>query len=655
MSRRIFPRLSGYLAALGGRHAKEVLGIEERRENVRLVAPLGFFVALLFAAFNILLTPYLLLGMIEASGALALLLPALMLSRGDRTILHAETLVMVCAILILGALVTLGGVGGTGLFWAYTFPFLAFFMKGQRQGWLWVLGFLLVICVLLFGSHGHPLAYPYDPVQIPHYLSSLLFMTLLASCFNLLRSRFQEKLHRAVEHNTATVQRYLEELQHLALHDRVTSLPNRTCLDTILEQEVRQAASTKAGLVCIFMRLQRMPEIANIIGTASTDDMMRQLSHAILLQLKNNGILGRPGREELLLLFRLDNPDIDPQRVLNRIRRHDFSFTINGFPIHVEFTSGVAFYPQHATDAANLVRQSEQAMLCALHDKNDICIYDPALGKQFVQHHYRFGRLREAIQNNQLALHFQPVINLRTGTISSAEALSRWPDPLEGLIPPDQFIPIAESSGLIHHLTRWSLQEAMTQCHRWQDVMPGVGVAINLSSRSLHAPDLLATLMDSLLESGIAPELVKLELTESTLLSAPEKALGVMQEILHLGMQLAIDDYGTGFSSLAYLKHLPAHELKIDQSFIKQLTTEDGNLAIVDSTITLAHKLGLSVVAEGIETAATLQQLRQLGCNFGQGYYFSKPLSADAFRHWGQHYRAAPPQTIADPRPQTQS
>ena len=635
--------LARYLRALSGHGARELLGLEERQENIQLVAPLGFFVALLFSFFNLLLTPFHLLGWIEMACSIGLLLPALMLSRQTRYLQWAEHLIMLCGLLVFGALVTLGGIAGTGLYWAFTFPFLAFFIKGQRKGWGWAIGFLLLISLLLIALRGHPLAYPYDPAQIPHFLSSLLFLTVMASCFNLLRSRFQEKLHNAVQHNTATAQAYLDELQYRAMHDDVTGLPNRIRLDDIMAAEVALAKAQGYSLVCISVRLHRLSETTNIIGAERSDELMRQLSQIIAEELGEHGFLGRPGHEELLIAYRLQTTMVSSDRILGRLRRTDFSFQIGGFPVHVEFTGGVAIYPAHADDAGSLIRKAEQSMLRAKHNNIDICIYEPEQEKQFVQYHYRFGRLRDALNKNELVLYYQPLINLRTGQVCGVEALARWFDPVDGFVSPDQFIPIAESSGLIKHLTRWSLHEAMQACQNWQNTLPGVGVAINLSPRILRDPELPATLMDALLESGISAPLVKLEITESTLLDNPDKAMAIMREIISMGMRLTIDDYGTGFSSLSYLKHLPAHELKIDQSFVRQLTTETGNLAIVNSTIDLAHNLGLLVVAEGIENEEIMQQLWLLGCDIGQGYYFGKPMRVEDFLLWAQRHQFTPP------------
>ena len=628
-----------FLPALLGHGAKEILGDQERRENVLTIAPIGFVVAILFALFNAILAPFPVLGAIEGLCALLLLLPAIRLAKRGQHIPRAENLLMVCGITVFGALVIIGGVGGTGLFWAYTFPFMAFFIKGQRVGWLWNGLFLLLVGTLLLALRGQAFAYPYDPVQIPHYLSSLLFVSVIAACFNLLRSRFQEKLHEGVLANTATAQHYLDQLQFLALHDPVTKLPNRTRIIPILEEEIRQSRARRGGLLVIAMRLSRLPEISNIIGSDATNELMQAISASLQQLVGQHGVLARIARDELLVIYHMRKPDYDLDKTAQQLGSYNLDYEIRGFPVHIDYTAGIAVYPQHGDQAEALLHKAEQSMLQAVQRGDTATMYDPAQDEVFVRYHYRFGRLRDAMAQNQLTQHFQPLINIRSGKLVAAEALARWFDPEEGFVSPLEFIPIAESSGLIKPLTRWTIREAMRKCALWQADHPGVAVSVNLSVRSLFDPELLPMLRQLLQETGLNPSLLRLEVTESLMLDAPEKGLAILHDIVALGVRLAIDDYGTGFSSLGYLKLLPVQELKIDQRFIRNVVDDRGNMAIVESTIDLAHHLGLMVVAEGIEDQETMQQLWLLGCDLGQGYYFSKPMPIDDFLSWCRHYQ----------------
>lgn len=633
------PRMKQFLPALFGHGAKEILGAQERRENVLTIAPIGFVVAVLFALFNAILAPFPLLGAIEGLGALLLLLPAIVLARRGELIPHAENLLMVCGIIVFGALVIIGGVGGTGLFWAYTFPFMAFFIKGQRIGWVWNGLFLLLVGGLLLLLRGQPFAYPYDPVQIPHYLSSLLFVSIIAACFNLLRSRFQQKLHEGVLANTATAQHYLDQLQFLALHDPVTKLPNRTRIIPILEEEIGQARARRGGLLVIAMRLSRLAEISNIIGNEATNELMQAISASLQQLVGQHGVLARIAREELLVIYHMRKPQFDLDKTARQLSSYNLDYEIRGFPVHIDYTAGIAVYPHHGDQADALLHKAEQCMLQALQHGDTATMYDPSQDEAFVRYHYRFGRLRDAMAQNQLTQHFQPLINIRSGKLVAAEALARWFDPEEGFVSPLEFIPIAESSGLIKPLTRWTIREAMRQCALWQPDHPGVAVSVNLSVRSLFDTELLPMLRQLLQETGLAPSLLRLEVTESLMLDAPERSLAILHDIVALGIRLAIDDYGTGFSSLGYLKLLPVQELKIDQRFIRDLVDDRGNMAIVESTIDLAHHLGLMVVAEGIEDEETMQQLWLLGCDIGQGYYYGKPMPIDDYLSWAQHYQ----------------
>jgi len=386
-----------FLPALLGHGAKEILGDQERRENVLTIAPIGFVVAILFALFNAILAPFPVLGAIEGLCALLLLLPAIRLAKRGQHIPRAENLLMVCGIIVFGALVIIGGVGGTGLFWAYTFPFMAFFIKGQRVGWLWNGLFLLLVGTLLLALRGQAFAYPYDPVQIPHYLSSLLFVSVIAACFNLLRSRFQEKLHEGVLANTATAQHYLDQLQFLALHDPVTKLPNRTRIIPLLEEEIRQARARRGGLLVIAMRLSRLPEISNIIGNDATNELMQAISASLQQLVGQHGVLARIAREELLVIYHMRKPDYDLDKTAQQLGRYNLDYEIRGFPVHIDYTAGIAVYPQHGDQADVLLHKAEQCMLQAVQRGDTATMYDPSQDEAFVRYHYRFGRLRDAM------------------------------------------------------------------------------------------------------------------------------------------------------------------------------------------------------------------------------------------------------------------
>jgi sensor c-di-GMP phosphodiesterase-like protein len=278
-----------------------------------------------------------------------------------------------------------------------------------------------------------------------------------------------------------------------------------------------------------------------------------------------------------------------------------------------------------------LLNKAEQAMLQARKNGQQWTIYDELQEQVFVRHHLLFGRLRDALLHQHLQVYYQPQIDLKTGRILGAEALARWHDPLSGMIPPIEFIPVAEESGLIRPLTTWLIGECLREYARWLREGLQLEVSINLSARNLLDADLLSVLQAALKENALSPHGITLEITESCFMTSPERAMEAIQRIHDAGFKLSIDDFGTGYSSLSYLKNLPIDELKIDQGFVRKLLESPGDQAIVSSTIELAHNFKLSVVAEGIEDELTAHWLLERGCDVGQGYSYARPMPADDF------------------------
>jgi EAL domain-containing protein (putative c-di-GMP-specific phosphodiesterase class I) len=283
-----------------------------------------------------------------------------------------------------------------------------------------------------------------------------------------------------------------------------------------------------------------------------------------------------------------------------------------------------------------LLNKAEQAMLQARKNGQQWMVYDEQQDQVFVRHHLLFGKLREALLHQQLHVYYQPKFNLKTGRVVGAEALTRWNDPASGMIPPIEFIPVAEESGLIRPFTTWLVGECMQECARWVSKGLNLNLSINLSPRNLLDADLLNTLQTALHANALAPGSITLEITESCFMTSPERAMEAIKRIHDAGFKLSIDDFGTGYSSLSYLKNLPIAELKIDQSFVRKLLNNPGDQAIVSSTIDLAHNLHLSVVAEGIEDELTAHWLYERGCDVGQGYCYARPMPAKDFLAFAQ-------------------
>jgi EAL domain-containing protein (putative c-di-GMP-specific phosphodiesterase class I) len=307
-------------------------------------------------------------------------------------------------------------------------------------------------------------------------------------------------------------------------------------------------------------------------------------------------------------------------------------YQIGGREITVTASIGVSLYPRDGADGETLLRNADLAMYRAKEDGDSFRFYAPKMDQRVHETLELEADLRHALERGELLLHFQPKVDLASGEITGAEALVRWQHPQRGLIAPGMFIPLAEETGLILPIGEWVLATACAQVRAWQDAgLPVVPVAVNLSARQFRKTDLAKTVHRVLRESGIAPRLLELELTESMIMRDPLAAAAIMQQLKALGVRLALDDFGTGYSSLNYLRRFPVDCLKIDRSFISDAASDPSAAAVATSIVAIAHSLGLHAIAEGVETGEQLDFLRDCGCDSLQGYYFSRPVPAEAF------------------------
>ncbi len=298
--------------------------------------------------------------------------------------------------------------------------------------------------------------------------------------------------------------------------------------------------------------------------------------------------------------------------------------------------SGRELYPTHAKDGLTLLRRADMAMYVAKQAHEGYALFEEAFEQHTPRRLGLIADLRRAITTDELTLYYQPKVNLGTGSVSCVEALVRWQHPAQGLIPPDEFIPLAEQTGLIKALTRWVLEEAVGQCGTWLRAGRELGVAVNLSAwdlRDVKLPERVAALLEC---HAVPARLLSIELTESSVMTDMRRSLDILAQLFALGVSISIDDFGTGYSSLAYLKRLPVNELKIDRSFVQQLSTSVADATIVRTMVELAHSFGLRVVAEGIEDRTVLDMLTAFHCDLAQGYYFSRPLPVQHFEQWLQ-------------------
>lgn len=431
-----------------------------------------------------------------------------------------------------------------------------------------------------------------------------------------------------------------QQLEYRANHDSLTGLPNRECLHEQAATAIRHAAAKKHHLAFLLMDLNRFKEVNDTLGHSIGDHLLKSLAARLLAVLQPLGAMPyRLGGDEFAMMTNLLNSAQEAFDVATRVSEClRQPIRVEGISLELGASIGISLFPQHGTDIHQMLRCADVAMYYAKTHGTSVALYASNQDSNNPRRLTMMAELGTAIRENQLVLHYQPRIDLRTGACTGCEALLRWQHPKHGMIPPDDFIPAAEMSDIVHPLCQWVLRNALEQVKRWQNEGLSLAVAVNLSTRNLadhQFPDKIAQMLEAY---AVAPHLLEIEITESALISDPEQALQVVDRIHQLGIPLAIDDFGTGYSSLSYLKRLPIDTLKIDRTFVKDMRENEADAVIVRSTIALAHSFGLKVVAEGVEDSATLDVLRQLSCDQAQGFGIARPLPIAAFTDWLQQH-----------------
>ena len=426
-----------------------------------------------------------------------------------------------------------------------------------------------------------------------------------------------------------------EVLRRQALHDGLTGLPNRTLLNDRLRQALQHSQTTEEPVALLLMDLDQFKEVNDALGHDHGDRLLIEMSRRLQRVLRDIDTIARLGGDEFAVLLTINADERGALAVAARVRESlEEPFQLGGISVQTSASIGVALYPGHANDAETLAQRADVAMYTAKRAGGGIALYSPEHDQSSVRRLALLGELRSAIEEDQLLLHYQPTLDLRTGYVRTAEALVRWQHPEHGLMPPAEFIELAEVSGTIQVLTRWVITTAVRQMVEWQRRGVDLAVAVNLSVRNLYEPELVPWLAGVLAQFGVDAKALEFEITESELMDDPLLAMEVLGRLKSLGVATSIDDFGTGYSSLSYLKHLPIDQLKIDRSFVGNMVHDESDLTIVRSTIDLSHNLGLVVVAEGVEDLATLQLLAELGCDRAQGYALSRPVAAPDFEQW---------------------
>jgi diguanylate cyclase (GGDEF)-like protein len=472
---------------------------------------------------------------------------------------------------------------------------------------------------------------PYDPIQRwiteeTRHIYAFLGVGLLV---------LWAGLFRLVGQASRTLQRQASENERLALRDPLTALPNRVLFRERAQQAIRAARRSGSRVAVMVLDLDRFRVINDALGHEAGDSLLTKIGSRLQTGLRETDTVARLGGDEFAVLLPevADAPAVSltAQRLLKTL---EFPFPVGGVSVEVEASVGVSLYPEHGEDVDGLIQRADMAMFIAKDAGTGHELYAEERDRFSPDRLALLSELRGAIQRGELILHYQPKADLRSGRVVGMEALVRWQHPERGLLTSDEFVPLAEPTGLIGPLTRHVIDEALRECRAWRDGGIDLHVAVNLSARNLEDPRIPDLVARSLERWGLEPDALVLEITESAILQEPVRVLQAVTGLAGMGIRLMIDDFGTGYSSLAYLRRLPVSALKIDKSFVMGMLREENDAVIVRSTIDLGRNLGLEVVAEGVESAELWTRLAALGCDVAQGYHLSPPLAPRDVPGW---------------------
>jgi diguanylate cyclase (GGDEF)-like protein len=437
-----------------------------------------------------------------------------------------------------------------------------------------------------------------------------------------------------VGHASRKLRRQAKDNEYLALHDHLTGLANRLLFADRIEHAIRQAKRHRETIAILLLDLDRFKEVNDTLGHQSGDALLEDLAKRFRELVRESDTVARLGGDEFALLL----PRATEAGTLEIVERIQAvfaePFVLEGLPLEVEASIGVALYPVHGEDADTLLRRADVAMYVAKRTRSGYAVYDLDHDDYNPQRLALVAQLRRALKERELVVYFQPKGSLPEGRVDSAEALVRWDHPTRGLLPPQEFVPVAQHTGLIDMLTAYVLEEALVQCREWRRNGHNISVSVNVATRNLLDLEFPLYVRDLLQELGLEPSALELEITESAVLTDPRRAVKVLEQLRDLGVKLSVDDFGTGYSSFTYLSQLPVDTIKIDKSFVLVMAEDEQGAALVRSTIDVARNLSLEVVAEGVETKEVWTQLSALGCDSAQGFYLSRPLPSADFASW---------------------
>jgi diguanylate cyclase (GGDEF)-like protein len=423
-----------------------------------------------------------------------------------------------------------------------------------------------------------------------------------------------------------------DQVHHIAFHDDLTSLPNRLMLNQRLDEALSRHRRAGSQLAILFMDLDRFKVINDSLGHEVGDDLLREVADRLRGQSREGDTVARMGGDEFVVLIENRESLLDISACARRlVEQLSAPYLLGNKDCHVTLSIGISVFPSDGSDSQSLLKAADVAMYRAKElGRNNYQYYLPSMNVHTVERLELESDLSHALERGEFLLHYQPKVDVASGLITGVEALLRWKHPVRGLVPPMDFIPLAEETGLIVPIGEWVLATACAQNKAWQDQgLTNLAIAVNLSARQFADSMLLPKLWQIIQSSGLAPSSLELEITESVVMSHGECAVAVLDKLQSIGVRIAIDDFGTGYSSLAYLKRFPIDTIKVDRSFIRDIPGDSGDMKITRAIIAMAHGLKLKVVAEGVETAEQLKFLRAQRCDAVQGYFLYRPLPED--------------------------
>jgi diguanylate cyclase (GGDEF)-like protein len=507
------------------------------------------------------------------------------------------------------------------LFWTPFVYILCFFVSsgyGSRLAGGFTLASLALSLVYIARQvSGDNIPYTTIGLLIQFNLSNLT-QFLLSFAFVNLKDRYSQTKDK------------VSELKKVAHTDSLTGLPNRLVLQKALEKALLNARDKEQKVAVFFIDIDRFKLINDTLGHQTGDLLLELVSKRLKHTVNTGDFVARISGDEFVIISRkIDRPQAVSMLAAKILSAFSKPFELAGQSLNVTISVGSSLFPDDATDAETLLRNADSAMYkVKKHGKNGVMAYEKV--EDNLEHRWQLEKdLRVALEQRQLSLHYQPMYDLKSGKLVKFETLLRWKHPEKGFISPAEFIPLAEENGMIVTLGAWVLEEACRQAKAWVDLGLPYKVSVNVSLLQFSHPNFVLAVLNAVKETGLLPTYLELEITESVLMSQPTEVNKILIKLKDEGIQLAMDDFGTGYSSLAYLRDLPIDTVKIDKSFVQKLdaqNTEPFSRALVETIVGLAKHLDLEVVAEGVETAEQVEMLKQLGCNIGQGYYFSKPI-----------------------------